>query len=156
MPAEVSAENSRSTNLPHQHTSKRNPYPPREPASPACLQATQDRADEALGRRAERGRQWDQLFDRHPTLAVLASLDGHQVPTETFGQGFLRQAGALPQLVQRRGDGAMFGLELLGDAASHAAMFKGRAPSQQNVVIAETVRVYSPEAGPAPQPAGNR
>jgi hypothetical protein len=60
-------------------------------------------------------------------LAVLASLDGHQRPTETFGQGFLRQAGALPQLVQRRGDGAMFGLALLGDATGHAAMFKGPA-----------------------------
>jgi hypothetical protein len=116
----------------------------REPASPECLQATQHRADEALGRCAERGRQWDQLFDRHPALAVLAPLDGHQVPTKTFGQGFLRQAGALPHLVQRHGDGPMFGLELLGDAAGHAAMFKGRAPSQQNVVIAETVRVYSP------------
>ena len=72
------------------------------------------------------------------------------------GERFLREPGALSQLEQGRGNGTMFPLELLGDPAGHAAMFKGRALAQQNVVIAETVPLYSRGARPAPQPAAGR
>jgi hypothetical protein len=55
-------------------------------------------------RRAERGRQGDQFLDRDPALSILTSLHRVQVPAKAFGEGFLRQASPLPQLVKRLGD----------------------------------------------------
>jgi hypothetical protein len=65
------------------------------------------------------------------------------MPSEALGKRFLSEARALTEFFERRRDSTVFTLELSSDAAGHAAMFKGRAPSQQNVVIAETVQVYS-------------
>jgi hypothetical protein len=45
------------------------------------------------------------------------------MPTETVGKGLLCDPGALPQLVQGRGDGAMFPLELFRNPAGHGREF---------------------------------
>ncbi len=81
----------------------------------------QNGTDEPFRCRAESGCEGNQFLDRDASLTVLASLHGHQVPIKAFSEGFLCEAGALPELEQGLSDGAMFALECPCNPTGHDA-----------------------------------